>query len=98
MQVAVVGMCVFWGGGVMGSVLSRGSQCSSVSLKLSVKPNTVCNLICSYSAVIFQRLAFWNWCRVGGSKMQLLVSLQLFGYLAFFAPPISHYPNFGLPD
>lgn len=54
MQVAVVGMCVFWGGGVVGSVLSRRSQCSAVSLKLSVKPSTVCRRIHNYSAGILE--------------------------------------------
>lgn len=65
MQVALVGMCVYWGGGGDGRK-SLKCQCGAVSLKLSMKLNTVCSLIWSYSSMIFQRLAFWIRQRVWG--------------------------------
>ena len=65
MQVALVGMCVYWGGGG-GGKKSLKCQCGAVSLKLSMKLNTVCSLIWSYSSMIFQRLAFWIRQRVWG--------------------------------
>lgn len=91
-------MCVYWEEEVVERGLSRRSQCDAVSLLFNMKLGTVCSLIWSYSAMIFQRLAFWNWQRVWGSKMQVLISLQLFGSVTSSVPLVSHHPGCGLPE
>lgn len=65
--------------GVVGrGCLSRRSQCDAVSLKLSVKSNKAESLICSYFAVILQKLVFGKQAEERGKEIRFPITFKAF--------------------